>query len=470
MSDELNNLLSALLGGELPGVADNLQKSQVDLSGAAAAAKIDLQKPDTAESSPTETTGSPQKGNWLDKLQMLGDVAGLFDPTGMVDLANAGLSAGRATLSEPGEERSRHMVDAGLRAVSAVPFGDVAKLGRTSRYAEELGLTGPDKSLQETFPTFHRWGHHLAESLSPEKQPEDDADHGMTPEQLEREQAYFSGDKEYRRQQRLDPFTPFYDQDEHLDKPFLEKGIATPEMQERQAERERREDLHQKFLMGDVDPDKLSPQEQQQHEEFQEQKKSLEEANAEAMEEGKGILGDFAEALTGGVTGLAKFAAGLVLSLPALAKFADMLVESRRNTAMFAGDSAAAFAASDLQKIQLDMQMGRETSTSTAGLVNSNMEFREAMAPMNEALTNIVNLVSTGAIKFGTFAATVVNGVMTVTKIYDGVKAMVEYWLGKQDEDEAKPLPRGQEMIDMLAGRNPLNPLHFGNRQPLEDL
>lgn len=65
----------------------------------------------------------------LDTIQAVGDVAGTFDPTGIVDLGNAGLSVKRA-LSDP-NNRGKHLRNAGIRVVSAaVPFvGDVAKVG-----------------------------------------------------------------------------------------------------------------------------------------------------------------------------------------------------------------------------------------------------------------------------------------------------------------------------------------------------
>jgi regulator of extracellular matrix RemA (YlzA/DUF370 family) len=65
----------------------------------------------------------------LDKVQTVGDIAGTFDPTGIVDLGNAGLSVKRA-LSDP-QNRGKHLKNAGIRVVSAaVPYvGDIAKVG-----------------------------------------------------------------------------------------------------------------------------------------------------------------------------------------------------------------------------------------------------------------------------------------------------------------------------------------------------
>lgn len=64
----------------------------------------------------------------LDLTQMGLDIAGIFDPTLASDGANALISLGRGD-----------WLGAGLSAVSALPFGDVAKLGKLGKYAETLG-------------------------------------------------------------------------------------------------------------------------------------------------------------------------------------------------------------------------------------------------------------------------------------------------------------------------------------------
>jgi hypothetical protein len=68
--------------------------------------------------------------SFMDTLQTIGDVAGVVDPTGIVDVANAGVSAVRGAMESDPEKKQEHYVNAGLRAVSAIPVvGDAAKAG-----------------------------------------------------------------------------------------------------------------------------------------------------------------------------------------------------------------------------------------------------------------------------------------------------------------------------------------------------
>jgi len=77
----------------------------------------------------------------LDVVQVAGDVVGIADPTPTTDLVNAGISAIRgATASDP-EERKSHLINAGLRAVSAVPYAGDA-VGKPALAAKMAGKAG----------------------------------------------------------------------------------------------------------------------------------------------------------------------------------------------------------------------------------------------------------------------------------------------------------------------------------------
>ena len=69
----------------------------------------------------------------LDALQIAGDVVGTADPSPITDLANSTLSLGRAAYSTSTGDKAgaaEHTLDAGLRAVSAIPYaGDVVGKG-----------------------------------------------------------------------------------------------------------------------------------------------------------------------------------------------------------------------------------------------------------------------------------------------------------------------------------------------------
>lgn len=77
----------------------------------------------------------------LDVVQVAGDVVGIADPTPTTDLVNAGISAIRgATASDP-EEKKSHLINAGLRAVSAVPYAGDA-VGKPALAAKMAGKAG----------------------------------------------------------------------------------------------------------------------------------------------------------------------------------------------------------------------------------------------------------------------------------------------------------------------------------------
>lgn len=66
----------------------------------------------------------------LDIVQGMGDAVGVVDPTGVVDVANAGVSVVRGALEKDPKKKKEHMKNAGLRAISAIPVvGDAAKAG-----------------------------------------------------------------------------------------------------------------------------------------------------------------------------------------------------------------------------------------------------------------------------------------------------------------------------------------------------
>lgn len=81
-----------------------------------------------------------EKTNRLDKLQYGLDVVGIADPTPISDLANAAISVVRG-IADP-ERRGEHLTNAGLRAVSAIPYvGDVAKAGTLGRKAAQVATS-----------------------------------------------------------------------------------------------------------------------------------------------------------------------------------------------------------------------------------------------------------------------------------------------------------------------------------------
>lgn len=65
----------------------------------------------------------------LNKLQAALDIAG-FEPTvgTAADVANAAISTLRAAFSKEKDERKKHLINAGISAISILPFADVIKV------------------------------------------------------------------------------------------------------------------------------------------------------------------------------------------------------------------------------------------------------------------------------------------------------------------------------------------------------
>ena len=75
---------------------------------------------------------------WLDKLQAALDVIG-FEPTvgTAADASNAVISALRsasAIARRDGDTAKQHAIDAGISAISMIPFGDVAKIAKLRKF------------------------------------------------------------------------------------------------------------------------------------------------------------------------------------------------------------------------------------------------------------------------------------------------------------------------------------------------
>jgi len=78
------------------------------------------------------------KEGWLDKLQVALDVIG-FEPTvgTAADASNSVISALRSAAAiarKDGDTAKQHAIDAGISAISMIPFGDVAKIAKLRKF------------------------------------------------------------------------------------------------------------------------------------------------------------------------------------------------------------------------------------------------------------------------------------------------------------------------------------------------
>jgi len=91
-----------------------------------------ITQPATVAAIPAPATRSEDKMSNIDKLQAALDIAG-FEPTvgTGADAANAAISAlrmGKAAIAGKGDKATEHALNAGISAISMIPFADVIKV------------------------------------------------------------------------------------------------------------------------------------------------------------------------------------------------------------------------------------------------------------------------------------------------------------------------------------------------------
>lgn len=77
---------------------------------------------------PRLLTDQVKKSNLLDTIQIALDVAG-FEPTigTSADAANVVISGLRAAVAKETDEKKKHLINAGISAISLIPFADLIK-------------------------------------------------------------------------------------------------------------------------------------------------------------------------------------------------------------------------------------------------------------------------------------------------------------------------------------------------------
>jgi hypothetical protein len=90
------------------------------------------------------------ESNAIDKLQGALDVVGIIPGLGVGEVADASntvISGLRAALAKEPDERKRHIINAGISAVSLLPFADVIKVLKLRKLGG-LGRTVAKKGIQ----------------------------------------------------------------------------------------------------------------------------------------------------------------------------------------------------------------------------------------------------------------------------------------------------------------------------------
>jgi hypothetical protein len=110
-----------------------------------------------------------ENSNTVDKIQTALDVAGFESTIGTTaDAANTLISGLRAALSKESDERKKHIINAGISAVSMIPFADVIKILKLRKFkpVARLAVKGA-KNLKNTAQSLK-----LSDRFNVQKKPE----------------------------------------------------------------------------------------------------------------------------------------------------------------------------------------------------------------------------------------------------------------------------------------------------------
>lgn len=103
-----------------------------------------------------------ENASTVDKFQAALDVAGV-DPTlgTTADAANTIISGLRAALSKESDERKKHIINAGISAISMIPFADIVKLLKLRKFKPlaKIAIDGARKlkTVGQSFKTKDRF-------------------------------------------------------------------------------------------------------------------------------------------------------------------------------------------------------------------------------------------------------------------------------------------------------------------------
>lgn len=374
------------------------------------------------------------RGSRLDKIQAAADVGGVFDQSGITDLANAAVSLVRGLGARTKAEQRGHMQDALIRGISAIPIvGDVAKLARSRKYAE---LAKGGSAAARTTPT--------ASAAKP-------AGSGATVSG-----GFLSGLlSSFRTQPQPRPIP-----DQVKGAPGFVQNVVT-------SLTSRMSESRQQPGVPTPAPG-LSPKEKlsmmgmpaQQIEDANRQRMADQESAA-AQEEANQRFEELSGKLKSATKGIGAFTAAMIAVPKLVERWGTALAESRRNLASYDGRLAAAYARMDVKQIRRDIETARDTGGSSAAVVNELAKLRGMLQPWREDLVRIENALARVAIESAQ-GVVFLGNMFRVMSGWGSVMALLERWLG-QGGNASMPI---HEVIDALikegkgqGQRAPLPPL-----------
>jgi len=151
---------------------------------------------------------------------------------------------------------------------------------------------------------------------------------------------------------------------------------------------------------------------------------------------------------------LAKATFDNIRELPAaLLNWAEALKSSQERLRMFNGQLANTFMESEWREMMRDFRSAGRTAGTTTNLVRALDEFKDDLQPMKDALTNLTNALVTAGVE----GANVVYNLAMMATSLDQVVEIANILLGKYDSSEKPP---ALEMWESIKDRPP------GGRRP----
>ncbi len=334
-------------------------------------------------------------------IKLMLDLVGLVDPTGLADLASGGISLaqGIGKLARGEEGATGHFVDAAISGISALPMGDVAKAGKLRHLAkfqplakglkrkrteEKLGgigevskLLGGDSDLSGLLGGLFGGG---KDEQAPASGAPSVAAAGGGTFVTDRQTSLTVGENG----PELVNVTPL---GEKGNTTFASHSGGNPS-------------AHMAGGGGLI-------------------------AGAAEGEVVGGLAGQAAEAVSSLARGDWKGLAMQIVKMPTLIEdWGDALLDSKRGLAEFSGTLAQIYAQADVREIRRGMETGHAISSSTASLADARQDLKDSLAPLQNAVTNVSNVVVEKLTRLLVVGVNIFNKMPIISDLVDAFAGM----------------------------------------------
>lgn len=340
-------------------------------------------------------------------IKLMLDLVGLVDPTGLADLASGGISLaqGIGKLVKGEEGAGQHFVDAAISGISAIPGGDLAKAGKLRHLAKFQPLA---KGLKRK-----RTEEKLGGIGEVSKLIGGDSDlSGLLG-------GLFGGSLGGKDEQGAAPGAPS----------VAAAGGGTFVT-----------DRQTNLTVGEQGPELVTvqPLGEKGNTTFASHSGGSGGNPAAHMAGGGGLIAGAAEGqVVSGVAGQAaeavsslaradfKSLALQIVKMPTLIEdWGDALLDSKRGLAEFSGTLAQIYAQADVREIRRGMETGHAIGASVGGLADARQDLKDSLAPMQNAVTNVSNVVVEKLTRLLVVGVNIFNKMPIISDLVDAFAGM----------------------------------------------